>query len=265
LKNDLGETIGLMLPTQSRRRRREVEMPVSVFDTKAELAEAAAVILIQDLARAIGDFGSGSWVLAGGTTPEAAYRVIASRYLGDVDWDKVSFVMGDERLVPLENPDSNWGQAARILLHRIRSGTKLVPQTQLPLEASATQYETALRSLAVNSANVPRLDQVWLGMGEDGHTLSLFPGRPSLDEETRLVLPVADSPKPPPERITLSLMALRGARHCVIMAAGQGKAGMLKRAFDGDRSVPVGLAASTVEEAGGVVSWLLDSDAASLL
>lgn len=240
-------------------------MVVNVFPTKLELANAAADALVKDLIQAIETMGSASWVLAGGTSPDAAYKIIASKYLNDVHWSDVSFIMGDERQVPLDHVDSNWGQAEKSCLHMIDGGNKLIPETHLPLESTASQYELALKTLPLATNGRPRLDHVWLGMGEDGHTLSLFPGRPSLNEAERLVLPIFDSPKPPPQRITLTLEALKGTRHLVIMAAGQGKAAMLKRVFDDDLTLPIGIAAKTVADAGGAVTWLLDKDASSSL
>jgi 6-phosphogluconolactonase len=240
-------------------------MSVTIYPSKAELADAVAEAATRDLQAAVQNFGSAVWVLTGGTSPEGAYRAIANKHLSHVDWSKVTFIMGDERQVPLNHADSNWRQADECLLHLIDSPGKAVPPTSEPLDAAAKIYAGVLDSLPTDAAGHPRLDHVWLGMGEDGHTLSLFPGRESLMEDQRLVLPIYDSPKPPPERITLTIKALRGAVNCVIMATGEGKAIMLKRAFEGDPTVPIALAASTVTAAGGTVTWMLDEAAAHLI
>jgi 6-phosphogluconolactonase len=110
---------------------------------------------------------------------------------------------------------------------------------------------------------VPRLEVVWLGVGEDGHCLSLFPGRPEVEVTDRLVVPVHDSPKPPPDRVSLTLAALAGTERLLVLAAGQGKAEPVARARAGDDRLPVTRAVAAVRAAGGSVSWLLDRAAAA--
>jgi 6-phosphogluconolactonase len=194
--------------------------------------------------------------------------VLAASYPDVVTWNDVRILIGDERCVPPDHPDSNWGQLAALLLTQISMPDSAL--LRLPAEvgaerAAALYEEELIRRLPRSPAGPPRLDHVWLGVGEDGHTLSLFPGHPVSELTSGLVAPVHGSPKPPPERVTLTLEALRGAGHCLVLGSGSAKSEVLARAIGGDTSLPVARAAEVVEAASGQVTWLLDTSAAALL
>jgi 6-phosphogluconolactonase len=234
---------------------------VEVAAGPAELAEAAARLAVADLGAAVEAHGSATWVLAGGGSPVAAYRRLAAEDLrAAVDWDRVRVAMGDERAVPVGDPDSNWGQAAAALLDHvpIPDHHRLRPRGELPAEQAADAYQAALQDLP----GAPRLELVWVGVGEDGHVLSLFPGRPEVETGDRLVVAVRGAPKPPPDRISLTLAALAGAERLVVLAAGAAKAAAVARARAGDDRLPLTRAVETVRRAGGSVTWLLDRAAA---
>jgi 6-phosphogluconolactonase len=108
----------------------------------------------------------------------------------------------------------------------------------------------------------PRLDLVWIGVGPDGHCLSLFPGFPEVEVRDRLVVPVHGAPKPPPDRVSLTLAALTGTDRLLVLVSGAEKADAVARAMAGDASLPITRAVATVESAGGTVTWLLDRSAA---
>jgi len=205
--------------------------------------------------------GTATWVLTGGSTPAAAYRRLAAHDLrAGVEWDRVRVAMGDDRCVPPDHPDSNWGQAAAALLDHVPvPGHHLLrPQGELGAEPAADAYQATLAALPAAPGGAPRLEVVWLGVGEDGHCLSLFPGRPEVEVGDRLVVPVHDSPKPPPDRVSLTLAALAGTERLLVLAAGAGKAGAVARARAGDDRLPVTRAVAAVRTAGGSVTWLLD-------
>jgi 6-phosphogluconolactonase len=237
---------------------------VLVRPDKAGVAETAASMLAEDVAAAVALRGRAVWVAAGGGTPAAAYEILAEWYATSVRWAEVTIAMGDERCVPLEDPESNWGQLAKALLDRLTDGAPrlLVPRTELTAEAAAADYQSRLARLDRSSAGLPRLDHVWIGLGEDGHTLSLFPGRLAELRSHELVVAVHDSPKPPPDRVSLTLEALKGAIHCLVLATGAGKREIVGRALDEDAALPVVAAMQAVEGAGGTVTWLLDEAAA---
>lgn len=226
------------------------------------VAERAARTLCGDLTRAISEHGDATWVAAGGSTPVLAYDFIARDLSRAVQWDNVSILMGDERCVAPTAADSNWRQLSEHLLVKLPvDGDRLLrPKGELPSHDGAADYARALDSLPRGRNGGPRLDHVWLGMGEDGHTLSLFPDHPDPDPGV-LVAAITDSPKPPPERITMTLDALRDVGTCLIIVAGSGKREQLQRALDGDLRVPTARAAAAIEASGGTVSWLLDKSA----
>ena len=213
-----------------------------MVDGPAELAEAAARAAVADLEAAVEAHGTATWVLTGGGTPAAAYRRLAAHDLRTgVEWDRVRVAMGDERCVPAGHPDSNWAQAAAALLDHVPvPGHQLLrPPGELGAEAAADAYQAALAALPAAAGGAPRLEVAWLGVGEDGHCLSLFPGAPELEVTDRLVVAVHDGPKPPPDRISLTLAALAGVERLLVLAAGPGKAEPIARARAGDDRLPV--------------------------
>lgn len=249
---------------------------VIVEKDKQALAQKAADQVVADLNEVIARNGSVSWGLAGGSLPPLAYGILADTASDKVDWTKVNFVDSDERLTPFVSEDSNWGIFKRAFLDKVpQAGGQIAPPAtdvkvegaETKADATAQAYEQELVSkLPQTEQGVPRLDVVWVGMGPDGHTLSLFPNHPSSTEPTgRLVAPTYDSPKPPATRITLTFKALTGVQKLVIIAAGEDKADNVKEAFDNPESLPIGRAARTVLQAGGQVVWMLDEAAAAKL
>ncbi len=174
-------------------------------------------------------------VLAGGSTPMAAYGLLDDM---DLDWDGVHLWYGDERCVPFDHPDSNHGAVSAELL---APGATWHPMPgDLGPEAGAAAYA---RELQEHGPEGGAFDLVLNGMGPDGHTASLFPDHPVLDAEGTTA-GVEDSPKPPPERITLTLGALNAGRRLVLLVTGAGKAEALARVLDGpDRATPSSLLA----------------------
>lgn len=203
------------------------------------VAEAAA----QTVAGALRG-GATTLALAGGTTPGAAYEIMAA--MPDVAWGRVTILFGDERCVPPDAPESNYGAAFDALLARVR------PATVHRIAGELGPDEAALRYDAVVAALAP-LDLVLLGVGEDGHTASLFPGSPALEAQGWATA-VRGAPKPPPDRVSLTLGALRGARRVLVLATGAGKAGAVAQARRG--AVPAG----RIEHA----EWLIDEAAAGI-
>ncbi len=240
---------------------------ILISENTTKMAEMAAELVTGQLNAAIDAQSDVTWVLAGGSTPLEAYRVIADRYASSVPWEHVRVAMGDERYVPLGHADSNWRQASEAMIDHLPllPENKLVPPHNMRAEEAAAQYETRLADLPVKVPGIPRLDVVWFGIGDDGHTFSLFPGNPALSLTDQLVVPVHNSPKPPADRFTLSLKALQGTEQALIMISGAAKAAVAARAIGGDNTLPVAQVAATIEAAGGQVTWLLDEAAASQL
>jgi 6-phosphogluconolactonase len=229
---------------------------------KETLAYVVAKLAIMQLDQAIRLQGQASWVLAGGSTPIDAYRIIASEYKDALDWTKVWVLLGDERCVSVESRDSNWGQIRNILSGlNIPENQKIIPNFDLCGDEAAEYYEKLIMSLSL-APGIPRLNHVWLGMGRDGHTLSLFPGDTQIDSE-KMVVAINNAPKPPKDRISLSLKALSNVGSALIIISGADKARAYGRAMDGGDDLPIMRAVKAIEQFGGKVTYVVDSDAAS--
>ena len=231
---------------------------IRVFDDTTLLAKTAARQTVDILKRAIDTHGNAVWVLAGGTTPLMTYKLIAANHEDDVDWTRVTVVLGDERIGVLDGPDNNWHAINEIIGDLPTK--KLRPLSDQSAENAAKNYSNQLSSLPKIDNGLPRFDLVWLGVGQDGHTLSLFPGHSSLLPSNDLVIPIHESPKPPRDRISLSLRALQGVAHVLIITAGADKKQAVAAAQTNKQS-PIGLAVSIVETHEGKVQWLVDTAA----
>lgn len=221
----------------------------------AEFAPRVAALITEEIQGAIAARGACRLSLAGGETPRAIYAALPA----DLPWDKVWITFGDERCVPPEHADSNYRMARESLLDRAPAAHILRIRGEIPQEEAAREYEQILAAEAARQGEARFVhDLVLLGMGEDGHTASLFPGMKTLQETVRSILP-AHGPKPPPQRVTMTLPLLNAARKVFFIAKGAGKAPMLRRVLSGDPSLPSAL----VQPADGEVSWLLSDDLAA--
>jgi 6-phosphogluconolactonase len=189
------------------------------------VAERAADDVARHLRRTREERGVAHLALSGGTTPQRAYELLAARA---ADLEGVHIWFADERCVPPEDEQSNYGLVADSLLAPAGIGPERVHRMEGELgpDEGARRYEQSLRDGVGDwERELPVLDLIVLGIGPDGHVASLFPGSPALDAGDRAVcLGVRDSPKPPPERITLSLAVLLAARRCLLLATGASKA-----------------------------------------
>ncbi len=165
-------------------------------------------------------------VLAGGATPRPFYERLATI---DYPWAQTDVFFGDERCVPPDHPDSNQRMAREALLSHVPAVAHVMPGES----CDARRYEGELRRFF--GAGAPEFDLVILGLGEDGHTASLFPGDPALDVTDRLVVPVS---RPDHARLTLTLPVLSAAGHVLFLVAGESKRPVLRRLVAGDPAIP---------------------------
>jgi 6-phosphogluconolactonase len=227
---------------------------LNTFADPEAAAEHAAEEIARVLREALEHRGVAHLSLAGGTTPRRGYELLAGLL---EDWSAVELWYGDERCVGPDDPESNHQLVAGSLLAGIAAQGKAEPREhrilgELGPDAAAAAYATLLRERVApaekggGAGGLPTLDLALLGLGEDGHTASLFPGHPEVEDESgALCLPVRDAPKPPPERVTLSLPVLRAACHCLLLATGAGKASALAAVLAGpDPCVPASLLSS---------------------
>lgn len=217
------------------------ERAIAIYDTPAEAVRAAADWFT---ARA-----GGSVCLAGGRTPEALYQLLAcDDYRGRIDWDGLDIYFGDERAVPPNHPDSNYGMARRSLLDLV----PIDPDRVHRMEADASDLDAA--AAAYDDLLPDELDVVLLGLGGDGHTASLFPGEEALDEDDRRC--VATRNPDGQARLTLTYPALNAARHVLFLVIGADKREALARIRRGDD-----LPAAHVRPVRGDVLWIADAAA----
>lgn len=173
--------------------------------------------------------------LAGGSTPQRAYEILAEM---QGTWDHVHLWLSDERCVPADHPDANQKMVVDSLISRLRASEKPIlhgPRGELEPEDAAYLY---VEEMQRHMGQQPVFDLLHLGMGPDGHTASLFPGRPEARSSHALVIPIRDSPKPPPERITFTLPLIAAARYTMLLVTGAGKQEALDRVRAGDQELP---------------------------
>jgi 6-phosphogluconolactonase len=233
-----------------------------VHETPQELAQAAARDFATKAEAAIGERGRFAVALAGGSTPRATYEVLANDYAGALDWSKVHVFFGDERTVPPNHEDSNYRMAHETLLSRVPVGSVHRMRGELPPAEAAAAYEEELRGFFGTSDEPPSLDLILLGIGEDGHTASLFPETSALEVQDRWVVanPVL---KLETTRLTLTVPVINSARSVNFLVAGESKAEALKQILKGDAD-PRQYPAKLVRPAGGPV-WMVDQAAAIFL
>src|SRR5437868_6261067 len=221
-----------------------------VVDRPEELAERAAAWTADRIQKAVTARGACYLALAGGETPRACYRRLANApYKEVLPWAKVFVYWSDERQVPLDDPASNYFMARSALLERVA----IPPDQVFRLVGDPMP---ALARVPTDAHGLPRFDIVHLGMGEDGHTASLFPGHPALRYQTPVVA-VLNAPKPPPERLTLSIPVLNAAHAVLFMVQGAGKREALARVLRRDPALP----ASLVEATDGELTFIVDKAA----
>ncbi|MDQ4054391.1 MAG: 6-phosphogluconolactonase [Actinomycetota bacterium] len=226
------------------------------------LATAVAGELLTRLADAQASGHEPHVALTGGTIAEAVHRELARRSPGtEVDWSRVVVWWGDERFVAPDSPDRNALAARKAFLDAV-GATQVheMPSTAdaADVGAGATAYEETVRTQGSGEFEV-----VMLGVGPDGHVASLFPGHPQVDVRDRIAVAVTDSPKPPPERISLTFPSLNRARSVWLLVSGEAKAGAVAAALatDGDVHETPARGVTGHDE----TVWFLDREAASRL
>ena len=236
-------------------------MNLRIYENVRELSEAAARVFVEKARRSIDESGRFAVALAGGTTPKATYEILVREYGGpkDLDWSKVHVFFGDERTVPPDHEDSNYRMAQEALLSRVPVGSVHRMRGELDPREAATLYEKELEEFF---GGPPVLDLVLLGMGEDGHTASLFPRTPALDVCDRWVVenPVE---KLDTTRLTLTVPAVNAASAVNFLVSGEGKADALKKILE-EVAEPQEYPANLIQPAGELV-WMVDAAAASSL
>jgi len=226
---------------------------IEIYSDARELAQAAAEYFVAQ--------GPETVALSGGSTPKLMFQVLAEQFRDEVSWEKIQFFWSDERHVPPDDAESNYRMANEALLshvsvsadnvHRIRSEN---PDALI----AASDYEQTI--IEVTKQTLPRLDLIFLGLGTDGHTASIFPGSEVLHETKRLVAaPYVEKFKS--YRITMTLPLLNNGASVVFLVSGAEKAEIVRAVLQGEDKYP----AQAVKPTQGELIWMLDKDAAQNL
>lgn len=234
---------------------------VRVLDDLEALSRRAAESAVAIINGAIRRSGRCSLVLSGGTTPVRFHQVLASTFRDAVTWAHVHVFWSDERYVPHESAQSNYRMAKDTLLDHVpcpAANIHPMPTHFASPEEGAREYEATLERYWAGGD--PCLDLVLLGMGSEGHTASLFPNAPALQEQQRRVIAAA-VPAEPPLRLTLTLPGLARSAHVHFLVAGADKTGALRHVLSGNAD-PIAYPAAGVRAMQGPVIWWLDRDAA---
>ena len=232
-------------------------------------AEAAAEFVLEVGKEAIRTKGRFFIALSGGTTPATLYRTLTSPpFVDRLDWSRATFFFSDERCVHPDDPRSNYALANNTLFTPLNIAPsqvyRMAGESNEP-QAAASEYEQQLRlaTKTLPSAQ-PSLDLILLGLGEDGHTASLFPGA-SVLRDHQCVIAVTQSPKDPPNRLTMTLAAINRASVILFLVAGAGKAGVVRAILEPKTEAERRLPASLVQPEEGRLIWFLDRAAAAEL
>ena len=246
-------------------------MTTFIFPDSDALAHDAAVRVTNAAQEAVQTHGRFTLALAGGKTPQALYRLLAQPpFVTKIDWMRTFIFMSDERCVPISDERSNFGMAQDALLSHVP-----IPEDNIfpcrtasgsPDEIAAQYAQTLAGFFGVSEqGSPPAFDLLLLGLGDDGHTASLFPHMPTLDEQSAWVVSSPPGVLPPPvERVTFTLPLINTARQVVLLVAGKNKAEAVRDILERHADLHERPAAG-VQPKAGTVNWLLDMSAASLL
>ena len=240
---------------------------IVVCSDAGELNQRTAEQFVRLATESVAATGRFTVALSGGSTPEALYSLLAGQTFQPlVPWSRVYFFWGDERCVPPDHPESNYRMARETMLDKVPVPTANVypvPTEEGNPQRVAAEYERILSAFFdLNEGQQPRFDLILLGMGEDGHTASLFPGTAALQEMGTVT--ANDIQKLGTHRITLTIPAINQAAHIVFVVSGPSKASVLKEVLEGQYQ-PTSLPSQSIQPVEGELLFLVDRAAANEL
>lgn len=235
---------------------------IKIYADSTELFKTVADEMVQVISSTLQSREYATLVLSGGSTPRGLYALLTENpYRNKIDWSRVHLFWGDERNVPPDHPDSNYGMVKRVLLDKVKVPVSNIHRIygELPAEEAAQLYVQELQSFFKNQ--LPRFDLTLLGLGEDGHTASLFPQTTALQEKEKLVVAVF-VPKFSSWRISLTFPVINASHNIFFLVTGQKKAKVVAQIFK-LKHPDTALPASLVNPFQGRLLWFLDEEAAS--
>jgi 6-phosphogluconolactonase len=238
---------------------------IKIFQTPFEMAESLAIELIKQVKDADRKNSIYTIAVSGGKTPQLFFSVLADHFAGAVKWEHVHFFWVDERCVPPGNAESNFGMTRTVLFPKLKIPEENIHRIrgEEDPEKEAKRYETELKKFTKKRDGLPCIDLMLLGVGEDGHTASIFPGNEKLFSEKKLSVP-ALHPVTGQERITLTGKVINNSESVIFMVAGKSKEKIVSDILkdkQGKKQSP----ASYVLPAYGTLFWYLDKEAGSML
>lgn len=266
MNNEESHTLNTVMTKGPVQSNQQTKPEVRVYSDLDALSQAAAEEIFLLAHAAIAEKGLFTVALAGGSTPRRLYQILAEKYRDKIDWAKVHFFWGDERCVPLTDSDSNFTMAAQALISKVSVPSQNVhrmPADVATPEQAAQAYERELRDFfkLFSVKSFPAFDLVLLGIGEDGHTASLFPNAPVLDEKVRWVSPVtAPATYKTRPRITLTLPVLNNAYRVFFLVAGSEKHTVIKSILNTPEPAQKLYPAAMIRPR-GQTTWFLDKTA----
>lgn len=241
---------------------RSIHLSLHIHKTPDVMAERAAHLLVELCEQAIAERGIFNLAISGGTTPIPLFNLLASPDWAErLPWEKIALYWVDERCIPSDAPDSNYGMARRTLLSKVPASRFYRMRGDMDPVKAAYAYEELLHEhFDLMPGQRPRFDCVLLGMGEDGHTASLFPNEPGLEETERLVIDQYIRSRGM-DRLTLTLPVLNNARHCLFLVSGAEKHEILQQVLN--PLAPKVYPAQFVRPPLGDLVWIIDEAAAT--
>ncbi len=240
------------------------DQSIKIFPTVEKLEGSFAELLQQNVDMT-GDNDFYSIALSGGSTPNKIFRYLSENFNDKINWAKIKIFFGDERCVPPDNEESNYRMANESLLKNIsipKENIFRIKGENNPVKEAA-RYEEVLKSNLLSLNGIPQFDLILLGLGEDGHTASIFPNQVNLLYSARLC-EVAVHPQTKQKRITLTGKIINNAKLVVFIVTGKNKSKILNKIISADNSGSV-FPASFVSPKNGKIIWLLDFQASQLL
>lgn len=238
---------------------------IEIFPSPNDLAEKVAVDLVNRIKESSKSKTPLTIALSGGSTPALLFSILGKQFAGSVEWDNVHLFWGDERCVPPDHPESNYGMTEQKLISRINiplANIHRIRGEEDPVKESV-RYSEEICSFTGQRKGFPLFDIVMLGLGEDGHTASIFPGHDELFI-TDKICEIAFHPVTKQKRITITGKVINNAGSVVFMVTGKNKAVIVERILN-MRPDAAGFPASYISPVYGELHWLIDADAGSLL
>jgi 6-phosphogluconolactonase len=238
---------------------------VKTFKGISELSQYAARSFIEIANESIQERGRFLVALSGGSTPMRLYELLGNQFQNEVDWSRIHFFWGDERCVPVDDAGNSYEQTKKVLFDKINIPNENTHRilSELEPDSAARAYADTLKVFADPPLAWPRFDLALLGMGDDGHTASLFPNSP-MEVDSPALAVTANYQDRPANRVTLTPKVLNTSRNIIFLVAGKAKSVTLSKVL-GDSYMPEELPAQRIAPEDGNLIWLIDEEAGSLL